>query len=63
MLRFNRGIFSTCCPYCRSIDFRGVDIRNALERAFLWLLHPYRCELCGRHFFLFRWQMPLADAT
>ena len=63
MPRFGLSLFSTGCPYCRSIDFRSVDIRNALERAFLWLTHPYRCELCGRHFFLFRWQTPMANAT
>jgi hypothetical protein len=24
-----------------------------------WILSPYRCSLCGHHFFLFRWQAPL----
>jgi len=48
--------FSARCPHCRSIELRSVGMRNALERAFHWLLQPYRCCLCGRHFFLFRWQ-------
>jgi DNA-directed RNA polymerase subunit RPC12/RpoP len=50
------GLFSTHCPYCRSIDFRSVGARNSIEAAFEWLLHPYRCGFCGHHFFLFRWQ-------
>jgi hypothetical protein len=29
-----------------------------MESAIHWLLLPYRCELCGRHFFLFRWMAP-----
>jgi len=24
-----------------------------------WLLLPYRCDLCGRHFFLLRWLAPV----
>jgi hypothetical protein len=51
------------CTHCKSIDFRSVGTRNALEKAFLWLRLPYRCELCGHHFFLFRWQTPLAEAA
>jgi transposase-like protein len=50
------------CPNCKSIEFRGVGARNALEAAFNWILWPYRCSLCGRHFFLFRWQAPI-DGT
>ncbi len=49
-------LFSAQCPYCRSIDFRRVGIRNTMEKMLFWLLQPYRCGLCGRHFFLFRWQ-------
>jgi hypothetical protein len=49
-------LFSARCPHCRSIEIRSVGTRNAMERAFLWLLQPYRCCLCGRHFFLFPWQ-------
>jgi hypothetical protein len=30
-----------------------------MERAIHWLLLPYRCDFCGRHFFLFRWQAPI----
>lgn len=30
-----------------------------MEKAFHWLLLPYRCALCGHHFFLFRWKAPL----
>jgi len=46
------------CPYCSSVDYRSVGIRNRLEGALLWLLAPCRCELCERHFFLFRWHAP-----
>ena len=52
-------IFSTHCPHCRSIEFRSVGVRNIMERALLWLLLPYRCSLCGRHFLLFRWLAPI----
>ena len=52
-------LFSAHCPYCRSIEFRGVGVRNVIEGAFHWLLQPYRCALCGHHFFLFRWQSPI----
>jgi len=55
MIRALMGIFSTRCPYCRSISFRSVGIRNEFERLLQTLLHPYRCSLCGRHFFLFGW--------
>jgi hypothetical protein len=54
------GLFSRCCPYCKSIDFRNVDVRSAMEGAFHWLLQPFRCGLCGHHFFLFRWQARIA---
>jgi transposase-like protein len=56
MMRATVGLFATRCPHCRSIDFRSVDTRNGVEAAFHWLLQPYRCALCGHHFFLFRWQ-------
>jgi len=56
MMRAPVGLFSTRCPHCRSIDFRSVGVRNAVETAFQWLLQPCRCTLCGHHFFLFRWQ-------
>jgi transposase-like protein len=49
-------MFSTRCPHCKSIEFRSVGIRNAIEGAIHWLLLPYRCSLCGHHFFLFRWR-------
>jgi transposase-like protein len=55
------GLFSICCPHCKSIEFRSVGLRNSLERAFRWLLQPYRCSLCGHHFFLFRRQAPVGD--
>jgi transposase-like protein len=48
---------STRCPHCKSADFRSVGVRNALEEAIHWLLMPFRCGLCGRHFFLFRWRV------
>ena len=56
MIRAAMGLFSTHCPHCRSIDFRRVGARNSIEAAFHWLLQPYCCGLCGRHFFLLRWQ-------
>ena len=59
MIRATVGLFSTRCPHCRSIDFRSVGARNAMETAFQWLLQPYRCSLCGHRFFLFRWQVPV----
>ena len=58
MKRSRFELFSKTCPYCRSIDFRSVGVRNELEKAFRWLLQPFRCSLCGHHFFLFRWQVP-----
>jgi transposase-like protein len=62
MIRFITGLFSSGCPFCRSIDYRSVDIRNAIESSLLWLLQPYRCSLCGHHFFRFRWQSTIPDA-
>jgi hypothetical protein len=53
-----RWLIALCtgrCPHCRSIDFRTVGVRNRMEAAVLWMIRPQRCELCGRHFFLFRW--------
>jgi hypothetical protein len=63
MLRAIAGMFSNNCPHCRSIEFRGVGVRNTLENAFHWLLLPYRCSLCGHHFFLFRWQAALGGTA
>ncbi len=54
MIRPTLGLFSTCCPHCKSIDFRSVGTRNAFERTFQWLIQPYRCGLCGHHFCLIR---------
>ena len=51
-------MFSMRCPHCKSVDFRSVGMRNGIERAIHWLLRPYRCGLCGHHFFLFRWMIP-----
>lgn len=56
------ALFTARCPHCRSIEMRTVGTRNGLEQAFHWLLHPYRCCLCGRHFFLFRWQNAYDEA-
>jgi hypothetical protein len=53
-------LFSRHCPHCRSVEFRGVGTRNVFEKAFHWMLLPFRCSLCGRHFMLMRW---LARAT
>jgi len=63
MIRAMLGLSPTRCPYCRSIDFRIVGARNAMERAFHWLLEPCRCGLCGHHFFLFRWRVLIGDAA
>jgi len=49
--------FATCCPRCKSIDFRNVGAQNAVETAFRWIVQPRRCCLCGRHLYLIR---PLA---
>jgi len=49
---------SAQCPRCGSIDFRAVGAQNRLERALLWILLPFRCGLCGHHFFLLRWVAP-----
>ncbi len=59
MIRQLAGLFSARCPHCKSVEFRSVGVRNSLERAFNWLLVPYRCEFCGHHLFLFRWQVPM----
>ena len=37
-------MLSTRCPYCRSVDFRGVGVRNAVESALHWILLR-----CARH--------------
>ncbi len=63
MLKFFSRLFSSACPYCRSIEFRGVGVRNSLEETFFWLLHPYRCDFCGHHFFLFRWTAPIGGTA
>ena len=63
MMRATVGLFSAHCPHCKSIDFRMVDTRNVIERAFQWLLQPYRCGLCGQHFFLCRWQIPIGGTA
>jgi hypothetical protein len=57
------AFFSTCCPYCKSIDFRSVGLRNGFERTFRWLFQPYRCCLCGRHFCLIRRAPAIGDAV
>ena len=62
MIRVRAERFSHC-PFCKSIDFRSVGVRNAMEKALHWLLQPYRCSLCGQHFFLFRWQAPFTGAA
>ena len=55
-------MFFPHCPHCKSVEFRGVGVRNAIERALYWIILPYRCSLCGRHFFLFRSRAPV-DGT
>jgi hypothetical protein len=59
MIHAKFGLFSMCCPRCRSIDFRSVGARNTIEAALHWLLQPYCCSLCGHRFFLFRWLVPV----
>jgi predicted Zn-ribbon and HTH transcriptional regulator len=56
-------VLSARCPHCRSVDFRGVGVQNALERLLHFVLIPYRCSLCGHHFFLLRWRAPIAGTA
>jgi len=49
--------FGTQCPHCGSIDYRNVGATQVEERLLWWLLQPCRCDFCGRHFYLFRWQV------
>ena len=64
MIRLSAGLsFSTCCPYCNSIDFRSVGRRNWFESTFRWLLQPYRCSLCGHHFCLIRRPLAIGDSV
>lgn len=51
------------CPHCRSVDFRGVGDRNSLETTLRRLFVPFRCMLCGRHFFILRWLAPTEETT
>lgn len=57
------SVFSARCPHCRSVEFRGVGVRNGVETLLRFILLPYRCSLCGRHFFLFRWRAPIAGTA
>jgi DNA-directed RNA polymerase subunit RPC12/RpoP len=63
MLRAMVALFSARCPNCRSIEFRSVGVRNFIENALHWILKPYRCALCGRHFYLIRRNALVADAA
>jgi hypothetical protein len=63
MRRIISSLFSTHCPNCGSIEFRGVGVRNSWESFLRLLLLPYRCDFCGRHFFLFRWQAPIEGTS
>jgi len=56
-------MFNARCPHCKSIDFRSVGVRNAFEQALRWLLLPHRCGLCGQHFFLLKWLVPIGEAA
>jgi hypothetical protein len=29
-----------------------------MEKALHWIFLPFRCSLCGKHFFVFRWLAP-----
>ena len=57
------SMFSRRCPHCKSVMFRGVGMQNAWEVLILWLVSPFRCSLCGKHFFLLRWVVPLAGTA
>lgn len=57
------AMLTATCPHCRSIEFRSVGTQSVVEKAFLWLLQPCRCDFCGHHFFIFRWQVPLGGTT
>lgn len=61
--RFFRSLLFAGCPFCRSVDFRSVGCRNEAERMVHWIFVPFRCGLCGRHFFLFRWKAPAASTV
>jgi hypothetical protein len=63
MNRAEMSVFSARCPHCRSVDFRGVGVRNTMESFVHFILLPYRCALCGHHFFLFRWLAPAAGSA
>ena len=54
MMRAIAGLFSKRCPHCKSILFRSVGPRNGFEETLIWLFQPFRCSLCGHHFFLLR---------
>jgi hypothetical protein len=34
-----------------------------MEQAMQWIILPYRCGLCGHHFFLFRWLTPVSETV
>jgi hypothetical protein len=34
-----------------------------MEGLVSWIVSPYRCSLCGKHFFLFRWLAPLVGTA
>lgn len=63
MMRALIGLLFSRCPYCKSVEFRSVGVRNSVEQALYWLLQPYRCEFCGHHLFLFRWHVPVGGAS
>jgi hypothetical protein len=60
---FFGSFFSSSCPYCKSIDFESVGTKNGFERSLGWLLHPYRCSLCGRRFCVVRSPPAIGEAT
>jgi hypothetical protein len=63
MMHPSLGFFASCCPFCKSIDFRCVAAQNGFERAFRWLFQTYRCGLCGHHFCLMRRSVAIGDAA
>jgi hypothetical protein len=53
-----KDLLSAHCPHCKSIDFRVVGLRNSVEKLISFAFLPFRCGLCGQHFFMIRWLAP-----
>ena len=46
-----------------TLGLAGIARTPSAERAIHWLVVPYRCCLCGHHFFLFRWLAPIGGTV